>query len=235
MSITIPQPFGGLVIPRARTALPVLTYIGRSTSTFESSTITIPDVNIGPAAADRLVVVCAMCNHANNGNLNWITGGSIGGSSATLVVGSGNMTFAGASAILSRLVTSGTTATVVINLASTVQATAIDVYTIRRLSSTTAFHSNFNQSDANTNSIATTLNIPAGGCAIGCHVTQEGFSTFTATWSGLTEDADSAAGLSHGGYTSASGQQMSAQTGRNISVTVSGFTRRKSICVASWI
>ena len=234
--LTIPRPFGGLVIPRRRgPSAPVLTYIGRSTSTTTASTITINNVPIGSASSDRLVVVAVMCAHNSNASSTVITGGSIGGSAATAVVASSAMTFPAVTAILTRLVTSGTMATVTINLSSTVQRTALDVYTITGLSSTTAFDSNTNSSEANTNSLSTTLDIPEGGCAIGTLCTQEGSSTYSHTWSGLTEDADSAAGLSYGGYTSASSQLMSAESNRIISVTQSGNTRRKSMCVASWV
>ncbi|MCK9549212.1 hypothetical protein [Aquamicrobium sp.] len=232
--LTIPQPFGGLVIPRSRVSVPVLTYIGRATSTTESTTITISDVSIGTASADRLVVVSAMCVHNDNGNLTVITGGSIGGSAATLVVASNGMDYPALTAILSRVVTSGTTATITINLSVAVQRTALDVYTIKGLNSTTAHHTNTTWSTNNTSFLGTTLNIPANGFAIGGLAAQDEFNVYSHTWSGLTEDADSASGLSYGGYTSASGQMMSAESGRSISVTANGNSRRKSMCVASW-
>ena len=116
---------------------PTVTYITGAAQAGNS----FANVNIGTASADRLVVVVVTTGNGTNTTLPTPTAVSIGGTNGTIHVSGGESEGAGgnanAYAIASRLVTSGTTATIAITASGTVSSYSIQVYTITDYNSAT--------------------------------------------------------------------------------------------------
>lgn len=84
-----------------------------------------------------------------------------------------------------------------------------------------------------TGSPAATLNVSAGGCAIGCGFEFSGTST-SATSSGLTEDADDPDGVTGAVYTSQSGEFPSGNGSLSVSFTFNASPARAIGAWAVW-
>jgi hypothetical protein len=164
-----------------------ITFVSSTVDTTNAASYTFTDHAIGTAADDRCVVV-AMHSGISAASAFTITSITIGGNAASVVYqqdadGTGLTRLA---AIASLLVTSGTTATIVVTPSTTANRMRVAVYTLTGTDDcTTLADSDF--SEAADPSVA--LDVPANGSAVGACT--DGVSG-SATWTGLTETYDSA-------------------------------------------
>lgn len=159
---------------------PVITFTDSAGSSSNVYTYTFTNLSIGTASSDRLVVVCAMIN-ATSSTTYGISSATIGGSAATLAVSS---SLGNNSAIFYRLVTAGTTATVVVNLAGTGTPgrCSIGVFTVTGYSSATPEFVGSAYSDTSVSSLTLPINVSSDSAAISCcYVGNNG--TFGVSWS----------------------------------------------------
>lgn len=198
-----------------------------------TSTFTWTDCNIGTAAADRYVVAVIGAGVVGVSGRT-LSGVTIGGSAADIRATATSDEAASATRILTiaqRLVTSGTTATIVATFSNTMQVGFCFVYTITGLiaaaPTATATETENALVDA---TISDTINIPAGGVLIGGVVATG--TTGTWSFSGVTEDADNNTNNIAAG--SASEHNLSAETARAYSATVSANTPGKAMAFAAW-
>lgn len=210
------------VFPGGTPSPAVLTYIGSTPAIENAATYTFAAHAIGTAAADRLVIVCPAAN-GGSGTISSVTCGGVAMNAVVTPIEQVN-TVAG---IYSLLVTTGTTADIVVTYASSRNRSAISVYTLNNLESTTAYHT-ATGSAADTDT-AVSINYQDGGAVIGvAHVN----GNRTATWTNLTENYDSVV-ESTSAHTSASKATTTGATGETITVTFSGANDHV-LAVASW-
>lgn len=152
-----------------------------------SSSYTFSNVAIGTAAADRYVVVVATVAQGTGGLLT-IDTVSIAGTNGTISVNQRDGTNSAScnAAIASRLVTTGTTATIVVGLSSSARSCYISVYNVYGLTSATATNTYSSTTDPLSFS---NVNFDAGGFIVSGGI-QRGVSS-TSTWTELTENYDS--------------------------------------------
>lgn len=184
---------------------------------------TFNSVNFGPAASDRLIVVCS---YSSGGSAPTFSSFTIGGVSATQLA---DITNTGHRAtIWGALVPSGTSGTVSYTL-SAGSFSAISVYAITGIDSLTP--------DATATgtgaSIDLSLNVQAGDIVIATGTGIDG--TASCTWTGLTEDRDTS--LNQGGrlhnFTSASYKALSSATPMTITCAMTSSNYRCA-CAALW-
>lgn len=194
-------------------------YHGIVTSSSNAWTYTFNNVPIGTATSDRLVVLTVQIN-ASPETSYYISNVTIGGVNATPVA-------KGASDkncwIVSRLVTTGTTANIVVTLdgSGTPGRCIVMTYSIKNYTSTTPVLTHENLSG--TGSISQALTYRSGMVAI-ANATQLTEPT-QFTWSGLTENADT--NVENTRHSSASGRITTnstsvSATADNASVSVYG-------------
>ena len=163
---------------------PVLTYIGENLSTSNVDSYSFTSEPIGTAAADRLVVVVALTNVC--ASFSSIT---IGGVSATIHEQLADSGTSPCQAIASLLVTTGTTATIVVNLSDSGGHMAIGVYNITGLNSTTPEDSGQDGLTTGT-SVSDTLVVSKDACIIAAGGQYSGNPPIS--WTGVTEDFEEA-------------------------------------------
>lgn len=174
---------------------PVMTWIGATADTSSGTSFTFTNHAIGTAASDRLVVVGITSRDDDFGNNVTISSVTIGGNGATVHATTNSHAVAG---VASLVVTSGTTATIVVNVSATAQNCVVGVWTITGLTSTTPVHaptpSSSNSDDANSMSVSTNLSADGVAVAVLC-VGQTGAGAITP--SNTTERADNTVGTSY--------------------------------------
>ena len=161
----------------------VVTYIGATQDTNNLTSYTFTNASIGTASNDRIVVVGIGSVAVSAGTVSSVT---IGGNTANI----DTQISGGQTCIASLLVTSGTTATIVVNYTAGRGNCTIYVWTITKAKSISP-KSVDSQSNSTSNP-SITLNGQTG--AVGCAVTfvnTTGTSSFT--WTGMTENADQTA------------------------------------------
>jgi hypothetical protein len=128
-----------------------------------TSSFTFTSQNIGTASSDRYIVIAIT---GGNGSTTNITGVTIGGNAMTKE--NGNASAAGTvSAIYRLLVTTGTSATVVVTFSSaTTLFCCINMYALTGFGTISAPYSTFTTTTAVSNVVSGTLNNTAGGAAI---------------------------------------------------------------------
>ncbi|RUU73332.1 hypothetical protein, partial [Mesorhizobium sp. M7A.F.Ca.MR.362.00.0.0] len=115
----------------------VVTYIGRLTSVTSASSHTFNGAAIGPAAADRLVVMVVTARSGSSGRL--INGATMNATAAVAVCKTNvSPAISIAAGIFSLPITTGTTANLVTNYNGNMSNVAVDVYNINEMSSSTA-------------------------------------------------------------------------------------------------
>jgi len=184
-----------------------------------TSSYTFSSVDIGDASSDRLVIVAASCTQIGSHTVSGVT---IGGSAATIHVNPSATFF---SAIASLVVSSGTTADIVVTTSTTAQRCAIAVWTAKGLDSTTPDGTG----TASGSSPSTSLTTSVGGIGVGI-IRHNNSSPSDVTWSGLTERADDQ-GASTRPYSIA---DFEGFTGTSETVSVSGSFSDSEIVCASW-
>lgn len=205
------------------------------TGTANATTQTYLACNIGTASASRLVVVVAGSFASSGGSARTITSATIGGVAATVATSVGNAGARNACHIIYALVTTGTTADVVINYnALTGNANAIEVY-VASPTSTTPQHT-ATVGSGSTGTVASrslNLNVYAGGFYV--VATAAGQGTLTGSTTGpetLVEDMDVTPTSptrfgAHSAITNADGTST-------ITVALS-INSTMCICAASWL
>lgn len=216
-------PAGGILTP------PVLTYIGRVSGTSDATSYTFSGTSIGTAASDRLVIACPKSTAGSaSRELSSVT---IDGNSMTEIVKAMSSGGSPATTGIYQLVfPSGTTAEFIVNFTASVQQCCLDIYTLTGYqSSTPTDFDSGSSSGATTISLTGGLDILQGGCALASTATRA--QTTVSSWTGLTVDSN--AQVETRGMSTASSQDMAAETARTISATW-GTSGSTSIVGASW-
>lgn len=214
-------------VPKGSTT-PFYTYNTTVSSTTNSTSYTFSSVNIGTAASNRLVVIVVLGRPTVVAS-RIINSATIGGVSATLV---SNESSGNPAAIISAVITSGTTADVVINWNSSMDNCVISSYSLYDLNSTTAASSVAAQGASAwvSGKITVELSVQKDGISIG-GVTTSATTGTPATWSGLTEDYDQV--VETRTRSSASRQMTNNDSNFKVEVTISGSTAGV-LAVAHW-
>lgn len=192
-----------------------LSYRTNLESSSNATSYTFSGTDIGTAASDRLVVVGSVAAAASGGAN--VTSLTVGGSAATFDVraSSGHT-----SELWHRAVTTGTTASIVVNYSANMVSCGIAVWALYGVNATPF-------DTATTTTSSTQIDIPAGGIVVGNARIDPG----STTWTGATEDFENTTlGDALAGYSGASRQAVSAETNTTISVSATnGY-----IAAASW-
>lgn len=212
---------------------PTLTYIGTTDSGFRSgfTTYTFTSVNIGTAAVDRIVIVVMAANGGQS--ISQFTSCTIGGNAASLV-GAVSATNGEPVAIAYLLVTSGTTADIVVNTSSGKSDFIIGVYTLTGYTSGTP--ENSGSVEVSGGSAATQTFTPSLG-AVGVYITNEhGTDTMSVSWSGggsITQDAQAVfSGVTSRQYSHGHFTGLSNASG---TLTSASLTVTQALAYAEWV
>lgn len=160
-----------------------LSFLQTAGDATDLTTYTFSSQNLGATASDRFII-CAITGRSSDGSARTLSSATIGGVTATIncqINNSGSM-----SAIVAASVPTGTTGDVVLVFSSTMTDANIALYRATGLSSATAIDTGTSSADPGTD----TLTIKSGGVLVGIATDDDG--THTCTWTGLTENYDSA-------------------------------------------
>jgi hypothetical protein len=194
----------------------------------DQTTYTFASVDLGSATnrTCNSVVIGTRANAART-----ITAVTINGNAATCVTANNAGSGADIAALCTAASAAGTTGTVSVQMSAAMLRMAIGSYSIYKAGSCTPSNSN-----TTTNSGAnpsTTLNVPAGGSAIGAGW---GNSTVTATftWTGLNKDFDVQPESASNGASGAHTNFAASQTGLTITAAIANIFSTNALAVASW-
>lgn len=192
--------------------------------TTDNSTYTFSSRSIGTAAANRYIIVTVQFSDV----FTTASSVTVGGISATFVK---RKSGAGATPtdtveIWVASVPTGTTANVVVNTTLGVNNCSIGLWAAYGINPTA-----YATGESVASPPSTTLNIPAGGIAVGIAASNDGGNTWT--WTGLTEGYD---GTSEGPrtVTGAGSAFGAAQSGLTITATPSGTATKPVMALASF-
>lgn len=147
---------------------PTRTYLGNAETNSLTNTFTFTNFAIGSAASDRIIVVCAGARSGNSQIA--FSSVTIGGNAATKAVDeiATEENFNAIAGIFYLAVPSGTTATIVVTFAASVQGVGIDVFSLKGLGSATpsATQKDRNPSWDGTQDMTCTLAMPSNGVLI---------------------------------------------------------------------
>lgn len=195
-----------------------VSYVGTTADTSDSSTYTFTSHAIGTATADRVVLVAVGVRSATAGVS--ISSMTIGGVSATELAEASTGSNVSV-AVYGLLVTSGTTATIVVTPSASCQRCQIAVYEMTGTGGSTTTSATATDITSPT---STTITIPVNGAAVAGAFGQSASAVGTATWAGLTKDADEDLENTNNRFTSARLNSASGAVGLSIGVTWSGGT-----------
>ncbi len=215
----MPFPGGGASVPS-------ITETAHTETSVKTNSYSFAGLAIGTAAVGRRVIVgCA----ASGAGLTAVSSLTVGGVAATSVVSQTDTSSASVAALYIIQVDTGTTATVAVtfNAASSRGAGCV-VWAAYNIASTPT------QTGSSTASpLATTLNISAGGVAVGYAEAYDA-SIPTYTWAGLTESVDATIdAVSNYSHTGSQDAFATAQTALAISATPSVTTAGQRAMVAA--
>lgn len=207
-----------------------ITFLQVAKDATDLSEYTFSSQDLGVAASDRYIV-CTIQGQSNDGGARTISSASIGGVSATISVNLVNSSGTGCGIIIAPVPT-GTTGDVVITFSGTMGDCNIALYRCLGVGSVTATDTG---SDSATGvpseALSDTLNISAGGIAVG--VSQNDISIATATWGNLTERFDEQTANTND-MSGASAEFATTQTGLTISCTWNNDLVRSVLAMASY-
>jgi hypothetical protein len=203
----------------------VVAFEATTESLADGTSFTFTAHDIGPEAADRLVVVVAGSEDATTAHAP--TGVTIGGNAATQVVVNDG-TNRESVGIFSLVVASGTTADIVVSYGITTDRCRIAVYTITGYSSSTAHDTD--RAAGTSTGISLTLDVPANGAAIAA--VQLATGNNAVAWTNATEDFENNTEGTSARLGGATYNATTAVTGHNI--TASFTSDLHSAVVASW-
>lgn len=198
-------------------------YLQVSTTGSDLTTYTFSTQNLGTAAGDRYIV-CCVNGRSSDGGARTISSVTVGGVTATagpFVGNSGSHV-----GIFIAAVPTGTTGDVVVTWSGGMGDCSVELHRATGVSSTTPTSS---VTDTTT-PLSQSINVDAGGFAVGISTTDNG--TATATWAGITERSDDATG--GGNDRSGAGDEFATtQTGLTVSCTWTAESRL-AFAVASY-
>lgn len=199
-------------------------YLQSAQDTSDLTTYTFSSQNLGSADSGRYIAVAIQSRRAGTGLA--VSSVSVAGVSATIAIQQTNSsTNSNVAAIAIAAVPTGTSGDIVVTLNSAAVRCAISVYRLVGITGVTPTHT-----DTSTASDpAMTVDVPAGGYAIGSAITA---SSTTTTWTGLTENNDATL-EGFATVTSAAQEYASAQTGLSVTADF-GSTSESVGVVASW-
>lgn len=207
-----------MMLSKGGAASASVTYESTATDETDQTTYTFSNQAIGSANSNRYVIVCF---HAVFTTSTSLSSATIGGVSATISVQVNSSLSAGgywASGIIIAAVPTGTTADVVLTFGATAVRASISTFSATGLNSATAT----NTYTATGSTLSRSIDVSAGGFAVGCtcQYATSGLSTWT--WVGLTEstDAQLASGTAQS-YSAAAAAFAGAQSGLTVSATPS--------------
>jgi hypothetical protein len=216
--MTFPFPF----VPSGSSAS--ITYTDKGEDSVNRTTYTFSTKSLGSAAADRKIIVGVSAGGSSSGvTLNSVT---VGGISATQIVATTdgeNM-----AQIWVASVPTGATGNVVLTFSTDKGRCGIGLWAMYGASST-ATDTGF----ATANPSSDTLNISAGGVAVGVYSLSQSTDR-TTTWTNLTEDYDAVVESGGGTHSGASASFASAQTGLTITGTPNNTTTEECFVIASF-
>ncbi len=188
-----------------------ITYNGQYSDESNRSSYTWSSAPIGTATSDRKVIV-GVASTGNNSGVS-VSGCTIGGVSATqeLYVSSTEPDNRSQLVFYSRTITSGTTATVTVNLTGSQDRFGMVSYSVYNSTGTNATASDTVDSSG---VLSASVNCPDNGAVLGFAFNQENGGTWT--WSGLSENVDVDIG---GGNSSMSGAHTEFTSGGSKSVS----------------
>lgn len=183
-----------------------------------ASSYTFSSVNIGTAAADRIVLVCISALSSIDDRS--LTGITIGGSAATLHANATSQV-AGASSVTATvaglLVPSGASTTVVPTFSNTMLGCCCHVYVLTRYLSSTPTDTATAASNASAASVSTTIDITGAGALLMCGGTSAAVASVALT--GVTEDAETNSTAPGARLASGHEDGLATQSGRTLTVT----------------
>jgi hypothetical protein len=195
-------------------------------ATFDNSNLTTYTYTSHAIGGPGLIVVCASGIRAAVTNL---SSGTIGGVAATVHTSSNSQNPIG---IMSRVVASGTTATITVTWSGGFFGCGIHVFRVEGYKSATPFASNSTGSNTSATSISTTVNTAARGILIGCatkfNLNTPTFDNSVAGGANLTKPGES---VDVSGFAA----NTSASTPLTLTASWSGSVGRRSIAAASWL
>lgn len=197
-------------------------WIEAKVSTSTLSTFTFAGTNFGAAATDRDIFLAVGLNNIT-GTITGVTAGGETGSVVIQVADASNYR----AAVCRVRVPTGTTGTVEITLSSSASLCVAEIY--GAYGADTTAHATM--TDVTSDPLNGTMNVPANGFAVAAAFNNSG-SSFTWTWTGLTEDDEQLPG-SFVGVSSASENFSAAETGRTIEAdpsSASGGGRALAAC-----
>lgn len=211
------------------TAAPAtVTYVGNNFDGAPASTITFTAEPIGTAAADRFVVV-AVNIQDNSAGTTAITTMTIGGNNAALLHSFKCATHRTMTAFYGLLVTSGTTADIVVTANDAWDGVAIGVWRCNSLQSETPTDTGGN--DTASAAITDTINVSAGGVALAAGGVSNGNTTYT--WSAPTERFDVVTDSATDSWSGASLAYASAQSPLTVTLTPAATgTEQHMVCIS---
>lgn len=168
-------------------AVPIsVVYVSSNSSSTDATSYTFTSQSIGTASATRIVVVAVYCRSTSAGsNISSVT---IGGNAMTSRVSVGNSNTSGGQsrvALFTYPLTTGTTATIVVNYSTTSARCGIAVYNLFDATSETPVVTNTSNGSA---TLTLSSNTVSGDVGIGAGNSSTTGPTFS--WTGLTEDSD---------------------------------------------
>lgn len=174
-----------LILPTPSWAAVTTTFLQTAEDETDTNVYTFSDQNIGTASADRCVVV-AIGTRRTSTSATTIDSVTIEGNAADILYQQDNpgATTINVVAIATLIVTSGTTADIVVTVSATMTQLGIALYGMTGVDCDTLADSDF--SEATDPSVS--LDVPDDGASIA--VCGDGHTASTTSWTGLTEDYD---------------------------------------------
>lgn len=202
---------------------PVLTYISSTIDTGNTTTYTFTNHAIGTAAPDRLVVVHGHVNVVAGNSLSMTIGGNAA-SCLTPAFTSGNTL----DNLCYLLVTSGTTATIVITVPDSGGHALVDVWTITGYASSTPVDQNIDSETAGAD-LTVTLTTQIGDAVIAGGGSYSENPTYT--WTNVTENFETPFASEAG---AASGASIAATSSSTVATLNPSINANSSLIAAAW-
>lgn len=159
-----------------------MSFLQGTTNTSDLTAYTFSSQNLGDAAADRYIIVCAESRSGSTFDISTLT---VGGVTATIIANSFNSSSNYGRAVMGiAAVPTGTTGDIVVTWSAGVVRCSIQVYRATELNSATPVDSDTSIADDPTVTLTVGNGFAIGACGTG--------TPGSATWTNLTEDYDTA-------------------------------------------
>lgn len=205
----------------------LVTSLGGSTYAGSASSLSATGFSIGPAAGDRVIVVCVA---AGAGAARQVSGVTIGGAAATLAVRSASVSQC--TGIYYLAVPTGTTADIVYTFTGTVTTLTSCVYALTGWGAVTLYDFNTANGTGFDLSTAADLNTAAGGLLLATAASIASSTPIFSSSPTLTQNQAYNNGLSHGLCASKWPSAEDTNTAVTLQTSTSGAS--KSLCAAAF-